>query len=1176
MAKRKDILNATLKALLAGADVSAFLKIPVTFISELAGLPKGKIDALNTLSSEQFDELMLQSELSTDNAALAAVGTEQIKLLISNFTRLSTDQLEALQKLTQEQYNDVLIKLEIIGTNAAIAAGNTEEIKADVKVLLEKMNKIIPTERSSADVCLNNLPYGSIGGLFKGREGEFEKLKNQLSGEGAAAITQPGALYGLGGIGKTRLAVEFAWWALEEELFDSVFFVRCGSPEAEPTDEKVTQKETAIGRLHAAMNVLASPDLLNIEGGAEEKSEIVFGKILAELNSQEKWLMIFDNVDEPAMREIVLTILPRLSRGKVLVTSRQSDWGNAVISMEIEKLSPKSATEYLLDSTEKQRDKGDDDEVLAKVLAEKLDGLPVALEQAAAYINKMRLGFDAYLRTYDKKQKELLEWQKKNPLPGEYPVSVMATWQMTVEQLGEIERAILEMASFLAPDQIPTMLMKNVGFVTLKMKEDAVFSGDNEKDTENIKKEFFSPSDVQIALSNLSEWSMISLKPDFFSVHRLVQETIRLQMHPIKAPIVCTNTQEWIEEKIHENSPPDNPKNWPFWRMIEKHINALIVYGERIGLSEPTTRLINSLALYCSSQERNFEAEVLYRWALYIQEHAEKPNLPHMDILMHNLGFMYKKAGRLNEAEKIFERVLRNAEKLHGRKHHFVAIRSNSLAGVYIKTGRFNEAEKLLKQAIEIDNDIEEKDSLGYYLLNLATVYEKTGRLEETESLIEEAIKAFELSFGRESHNVANCLVHLSDLYRSTGRADQTEALLKEALEIDLRELGIDHPDLLVGLSMLYRLYVETDRYKEAEGPVIYALKLAEKEYGRNSTEVWPHLNALGQVYQYTERYQKAESVMKQVLEIGEKSENVQDILIALNNLAGLYWATDRFVEAIPLAEKAATIAREKIEEDSLDIAFYLEKLASLYHKVGRIEDAIKILQEVLDINEKEYGSESLKVANYLANISGMYMSIQKEAEAEPLLERGIQIQTKTLGEDHKWVINNLIHLTVIYQTNGNFEKSDDTIRLIMNTDKQNFAYKNPLFPAALVRQARWLMENKKDEEAVHLLEKNLIIVKELYGAQSVYYAITCHMLGKAYYEVNKTEESVSALHKALEISVSIDGITHTNTENAIITYYRILRKLQRPLDGLYEIVAPDIVQKIIEEQEDKDNKKGQ
>ena len=140
MAKHKDILNAALKALLAGVEASAWVKIPATFISEIASLPEDKRDALGNASAEKFDELLAQAEISTTNAALAAVGTKQVKVLVSNLARLSVDKLDALAKLTQDQLE------EILGILIAIHK-NTEDIKTGI----EKNQSAIDGIRAQAD-----------------------------------------------------------------------------------------------------------------------------------------------------------------------------------------------------------------------------------------------------------------------------------------------------------------------------------------------------------------------------------------------------------------------------------------------------------------------------------------------------------------------------------------------------------------------------------------------------------------------------------------------------------------------------------------------------------------------------------------------------------------------------------------------------------------------------------------------------------------------------------------------------------------------------------------------------------------------------------------------------------------------------------------------------------------
>jgi len=173
--KRKDVLNAGLKALLAGAETSALIKIPATFISELAALSKDKQESLGSLSQEQFNELLTQSELATINAALAAAETRKIK-----------GDTEEIRKDTTK------------------IRGDTTEIKKDVNKLIARFDALLSSGIKKDERVFKNLPYSSIGNLFKGREEILEKLRAQVGSGKATAITQ--SIQGLGGIGKTRLA----------------------------------------------------------------------------------------------------------------------------------------------------------------------------------------------------------------------------------------------------------------------------------------------------------------------------------------------------------------------------------------------------------------------------------------------------------------------------------------------------------------------------------------------------------------------------------------------------------------------------------------------------------------------------------------------------------------------------------------------------------------------------------------------------------------------------------------------------------------------------------------------------------------------------------------------------------------------------------------------------------
>ena len=178
MAERKDILVAILKALLAGLETSVFVKIPATFIAELAASDKGKVKELGEASGEVFEELLTQMELATTNAAVAAVGNEQIKKLISNFTALTDAKLQSLTKLTQEEFENTNTKLDTI-------VETTSETNANVKKILALLEPDTPRiEKKDILEILHAMNDGSEGfaNAIKrfDEEGDFELAKDLL------------------------------------------------------------------------------------------------------------------------------------------------------------------------------------------------------------------------------------------------------------------------------------------------------------------------------------------------------------------------------------------------------------------------------------------------------------------------------------------------------------------------------------------------------------------------------------------------------------------------------------------------------------------------------------------------------------------------------------------------------------------------------------------------------------------------------------------------------------------------------------------------------------------------------------------------------------------------------------------------------------------------------------
>jgi len=256
-----------------------------------------------------------------------------------------------------------------------------------------KPEGIDTTPPFSEEHIIHNLPYGSIGKLLKGRTKALQSLHKQLSSAKSAAITQPATIYGLGGVGKTRLAVEYALKSLNDRTYTAALFVTADS----------------IFSLNTNLAALAALDLLNLSEFKQSDQILIVKAVIDALSHRKDLLLILDNVDDNAARQHICNeLLPRLTEIRVLITSRLSNWPADIADLQVNKLDKKDAALYLRSSTRSKCSRTQDDNIQSEQLADNLDGLPVALEQAAAYINRTRITFAQYQEEFEKSRTETL------------------------------------------------------------------------------------------------------------------------------------------------------------------------------------------------------------------------------------------------------------------------------------------------------------------------------------------------------------------------------------------------------------------------------------------------------------------------------------------------------------------------------------------------------------------------------------------------------------------------------------------------------------------------------------------------------------------------------------------------------------------------------------------------
>ena len=650
-------------------------------------------------------------------------------------------------------------KLEYLQAQRAKTANPSLRFDLD-KEIEEAESKMAELSTANPGGSCHNLPLPSIGDHFKGREDLLKRL-SQNDG-GVQVLVQKQALHGLGGIGKTRLALEYAWRS--GERYSKRFFVTADAPAS----------------LNRGLAALADINLLNLPEH-EAAEDVTVTAVLTWLQKNGDWLLILDNVDDADAVVAVQALLSQLddanhAGGHVLVTSRRPKWGKSLSRLDIDVLAEDDAVRFLLGAQD------DDNEENARELAKELGFFPLALEQAAAFIDRHEISIAEYLKSWRAERAVVLDWHDEELM--EYPASVATTWQKSFEKLGSRSRAVLRLLSHFSTEPIAIEMFENEDLLNEAIA--SLVANESLHNDDRVLREIW---------AELVAYSLVKKDGDTVSVHRLVQEVVRSRI----PELLCG---EWLDFSIRllgDFGPEEayDSRTWPIWEPLHSHAARAIVLAERGKASVDTARLMSVFSTLLYSKGLFAEAEPFMRRALEIDESVYGSDHPEVSIDLNNLAQLLQATNRLDEAEPLIRRALSSDEASYGHDHPRVAIRLNNLAHLLQATSRLDEAEPLMRRALEIDEksyDSEHPD-VAIRLNNLAALLQATDRLDEAEPLMRRALSIDEESYGSDHPRVAIDLNNLARLLQAKNRSDEAEPLMRRAVEIFETRLGRGHPN---------------------------------------------------------------------------------------------------------------------------------------------------------------------------------------------------------------------------------------------------------------------------------------------------------------------------------------------------------------------------------------------
>jgi tetratricopeptide (TPR) repeat protein len=622
---------------------------------------------------------------------------------------------------------------------------------------------------------------------FFGREQLLLDLRESL------AKGQKTALHGLGGIGKTQLAIEYAY--RHSASYELIWWIRSEEPSTLASDYAALALE------------------LNLPEKEEANQAVVVQAVTRWLERNNNWLLVFDNATDAVS---IKPYLPRSASGHVLITSRNPDWRSVVNPLQVEVWERNESVSFLLKRT------GRTDEAGASALAEALGDLPLALEQAAAYCDNKKRSFADYLTLFNTRRKEL--WNREKA-PDGYKETVATTWSLAFEEIRKVPMAeeLLSLCSVIAPDAIPRTLLDRALEIYFK-------KGVNEEDAVD---EFV----IDDAYEALRSYSLIVLEEKFVAIHRLVQSVVRDGMSEEVLAKYRNSMVQALSEQFPQNAYND-PSGWvesvmllPHAQILveDKHYDLDVVCGFR-------TMLLNSMGLYYHGRASYPEAEFCFRRALEIGQKFFGVNHPQFALILNNLASLLLYCGKYPEAEPLYPLILLILEQHFGTNHPNVAMVLNNYGRLLEAEGKYSDAEPLYRRALKISENQLGLDhpNVAIGLDNLAALLNNIGKYSEAKPLFKRALIIKEKHYGPDHPELANSLNNLALLLNAEGKNAEAELLFRRALHINENQLGLNHPNVANNLVNLATLLVFEGKIADAE-PVLYrALTIFEKHLGRD------------------------------------------------------------------------------------------------------------------------------------------------------------------------------------------------------------------------------------------------------------------------------------------------------------------------------------------------------
>ncbi|WP_254897905.1 FxSxx-COOH system tetratricopeptide repeat protein [Kitasatospora sp. NA04385] len=809
---------------------------------------------------------------------------------------------------------------------------------------------------------------------FTGRVKVLDDLRAQLAGGTTAVLPPPQTLYGLGGVGKTQVALEYAHRYMSH--YDLVWWI-----DAEQSENVVVDLADLAGRLG-----------LRVGDNVSEAAQAARDALRQGIPTS-NWLLIFDNADEPGEIRRFFPDGP----GHILVTSRNQGWSGQAGVLNVDVFDRTESVDHL---TRRVRGLARAD---ADRVAEAVGDLPLAVEVAAAWLETTRTPVDSYVSQLKAEATKVLA---AGETPVDYPTPVGLTWNVSITRLREQSPAavrLLELCAFFAPEPISLRQF----FFSEQMRLALVPYDQELTDTFLLGKVLRAVSRYALAKTDAGS--------DSFQVHRLVQAVVRSGMTETERAAAMHQVHRILVNARPSRGDTDDPANWPTLEKIwphltpsraqdcdEREVRELLIdrvryLWKRVDLEQALQlgRQLDASWTVRAENEADADEQRLWRRQIY--------------SLRFQLANVLRSQGSYNDSLALNQATLAGQRELLGERHPYTLMTANSMAADLRYLNRFQEAlaldEETYDQFVELFG---EDDSRTLAVANnLAIDHRLVGNTLAARDLDQDTFERRSAVLGPLHPYTLGTKSNLARDLREMGDYKGSVELLREVTEAftDVEAPGL--PEELRNAKSLAVSLRRAGQYPEARD-------LTERTYERYIALYGPdfvdslacRLN-LAADFSAAGDKETARDIAADAYDGHRRlfGDDHPFTFACENNLAIYLRGSGDLAGAVRHGRAALEGLARVLGEDHPFVLNSSTNLANALAESGELAEAEELAREAYDSLAARYGANHPDALVCQANLAVTIRAAGRRGEAENLRMQAVAALVELFGEDHPSVI---------------------------------------------------------------------------------------------------------------------------------------------------------------------------